>query len=70
MNAPHAPQLADQLRAMLAAIHSGELVASAATAYRIEGAIVALDALGGESIEDIVERLVREANPRPDVDTK
>jgi len=41
--------LADDLRAMLAKVDSGDLDASAAMRYRIEGAIAALDVVQGRS---------------------
>lgn len=52
-----ARDLADRLAALLAAIDSGELTASAATRYRLEGAVVALDVLNGEAPADILDRL-------------
>lgn len=46
--------LAQDLKAMLVAIESGELAASAALRHRIEGAITALDtALGNRPSTDI-----------------
>lgn len=49
--------LAARLAALLASIDSGEMTASAATRYRIEGAIVALDVLNGTDTADILDRL-------------
>lgn len=42
-----AAELADQIRRTLAAIDAGELTASTATSYRLQGALSALDALLG-----------------------
>jgi hypothetical protein len=44
-----ARQLRDGLRRMLDRLESGELTASAATRHRIEGAVVALSVVLGES---------------------
>ncbi len=49
--------LTESLRRLLAAIEAGDLVASTATRYRIEGAVVALEALAGADPETIFERL-------------
>jgi hypothetical protein len=54
-------ELAGMLDATLAAIDSGEMVASPSTRLRIEGALVALRILSGESPEAIVSALLSEA---------
>lgn len=53
-------EIADQLRSLLDAINADELKASAATRYRIEGAIAALDAASGVDPAAIVESLTHE----------
>lgn len=52
-----APELCDSLVALLAAIEAGEMTASTAMRHRIEGAIVALEALQDGQPEAILERL-------------
>lgn len=52
---------AEQLRAVLAEIGSGELTCSPGLRNRLEGAVLALDAVaGGEPAEVVAERLVNE----------
>lgn len=51
------------LSALLDDVSSGDLTASTATRQRIEGAIVALQALSGEDPASIVDRLVTEDEP-------
>lgn len=52
--------LAESLAKLLAFVRSGEMDASVAMTYRIEGAVVALQAVLGADREAILERL---ANP-------
>jgi hypothetical protein len=54
-------ELAGMLGAALTAIDSGELVASPSTRLRIEGALVALRILSGESPEAVVSALLSAA---------
>ncbi len=56
-NAEAAEELSRLLVGLLDAIHSGELAASTATRYRIEGAVVALDVLGGADTASVLARL-------------
>ena len=50
-------QLSIMLRGLLKAIEDGEMTASTATRYRIEGAVVALGAVLGD-LNDLRERLL------------
>lgn len=52
-----AEELSRLLMELLDSIHSGELAASAATRYRIEGAVVALDVIGGADAASVLARL-------------
>lgn len=52
-----ADELSVLLAGVLAAIDAGELAASAAARYRIEGAVVALDILGGADPAEVLARL-------------
>jgi hypothetical protein len=52
-----AEELSRLLNGLLDAIQSGEVAASTATRYRIEGAVVALDVLGGADPAALVVRL-------------
>jgi hypothetical protein len=54
-------ELAGMVGATLAAIDSGEMVASPSTRLRIEGALVALRVLSGDSPEAIIAALLDEA---------
>lgn len=49
-----ARELADRLAALLAVLESGGIASSAATRYRLEGAIVALEIVNGASVESVV----------------
>jgi hypothetical protein len=53
-------ELADDLAALLARIAAGELVASATTIARMEGALVALRAVAGGPVEDLLAGLLGE----------
>ncbi len=53
-------ELARSIRLVLDQIDGGELAASAATTYRLEGAVVALLTALGERSEDLVEDLLRQ----------
>jgi hypothetical protein len=53
-------ELAGMLGATLAAIDAGEMVASPSTRLRIEGALVALRVLSGESPEAILAAMLSE----------
>jgi hypothetical protein len=48
------------LRGMLGAIDTGEMVATPSTRLRIEGALIALRVLSGESPETITTALLNE----------
>lgn len=50
-------QLAVMLQGLLTAIEEGEMTASTATRYRIEGAVVALGAVLGD-LDDLRQRLL------------
>jgi len=50
--------LADSLRALLARIDAGDLDSSAATRYRLEGAVVALDVVTGKASSEILGNLL------------
>lgn len=52
-----AEDLSRLLVGLLDAIESGEIAASTATRYRIEGAVVALDVLGGGDAASVLARL-------------
>lgn len=52
-----AEELSRLLSGLLDAIHSGSLAASTATRYRIEGAVVALDVIGGADAASVLARL-------------
>lgn len=56
-NAEAAVDLSRLLAGLLEEINSGALVASTATRYRIEGAVVALDVLGGADAASVLARL-------------
>ncbi len=56
-NAEAAEELSRLLVGLLDAINSGELVASTATRYRIEGAVVALEVLSGADTASVLARL-------------
>lgn len=53
-------QLATSLQGLLSRLHTGELDASAASRYRVEGAVVALRVALGERSDDLVDELLRE----------
>jgi hypothetical protein len=61
MTAAQVDALAEAVRATLARAHSGELVATAPTTYRLEGALVALDAVRGVGTAEILQDLLRES---------
>ena len=56
-NAEAGVELSRLLAGLLEEIDSGALVASTATRYRIEGAVVALDVLGGADSASVLARL-------------
>lgn len=57
LTASETDELAASIRKMLDAIRGGETT-STATIYRLEGALVALDAVAGRSRENILENLL------------
>lgn len=59
-------ELSALLVGLLAAIDSGEMSASAATRYRIEGAVAALDVLAGADSRTVLARLGVESETETD----
>lgn len=49
--------MVEPLRGVLARVEAGELDASAVFRARLEGAVVALDAIAGGTVEEMVARL-------------
>jgi hypothetical protein len=52
-------ELAESVRLLLVRVRDGELSASTATTYRLEGALIALRGTLGERSGDLVEELLR-----------
>lgn len=48
MKAEEVAAIAESLRRLLAVVESGEMTASTATTYRLEGALAALEAVTGD----------------------
>jgi hypothetical protein len=58
-----AADLAEQLAAVLQAMDSEDLAGSAATRYRIEGAVIALNALGGVGADELLQLIQAGRDP-------
>ena len=48
-------ELGNRLRGLIAVVDEGEMTATTAMTYRLQGAVTALDAVSGSSLTDITE---------------
>jgi hypothetical protein len=64
MKATDIAELADMLRQVRKEIDDGDLVASSATTYRLEGAVIALDTVSGKPADSTLIELLFDVSKR------